>query len=274
MAVTLCQSRSRRAARPFAAAVIFATGFCAASPALADGDGFFSPVLGLVGMGNGAEKHEPVKGGGIDYSPRAPLVVPPTRDLPPPKPALPRGANWPNDPDAVARRKAEADSRRPAPQVVVSQPDTGPVKVRMSDCVPGQCPDDSFWDKIKATVSLNAKQDIVLSGAEPKRDYLVEPPVGYRRPVPLSAQPVATQPVAAQPAKTLPTEQQGPASAKPATSDVVKVPVTVDPQAEASVLRGVTTPQPQGQPPAQTAGQQTAGQPPAPAPQKDHWGFW
>jgi hypothetical protein len=260
MAVTLRHCRSRRVGLCLAATVILGTGFGAVQPAWADGDNFFSPVLGMIGMGNN-DKHDPVKANGIDYSPRAPLVVPPTRDLPPPQPRATRGANWPNDPDASMRRKAEADSRRPAPQVVSNQPVSGPIKVRMNDCVPGQCPDDSFWDKVKATFTLSQKQDVVLSGVEPNRDYLIDPPSGYRRPLPLSEQPVAAQP---QPAKTTPTEQQGPTGAKFATSDVAKVPPTVDPQAEASVLSGITG---QGQQP-------TAGQPPAQPAQKDHWGLW
>jgi hypothetical protein len=44
----------------------------------------------------------------IDYRERSPLVVPPTRDLPPPQAkAKPRDPAWPNDPD-VARARKEA----------------------------------------------------------------------------------------------------------------------------------------------------------------------
>ncbi|MGL4634961.1 MAG: hypothetical protein ACRCWF_03185 [Beijerinckiaceae bacterium] len=52
----------------------------------------------------------------IDYKERAPLVVPPSQNLRTPSEALPadqRRANWPQDPDVLARRKAAEDARRP-----------------------------------------------------------------------------------------------------------------------------------------------------------------
>ena len=47
----------------------------------------------------------------INYSERSPLVVPPSRDLPPPVTSrrCPR-PNWPKDPD-VAKRKAKKDDK-------------------------------------------------------------------------------------------------------------------------------------------------------------------
>lgn len=57
--------------------------------------------------GLGAE-HPP-----IDFTERAPLVVPPTNDLPPPVDAAPRlGVN---DPDVINRTEALSDPRRPVP---------------------------------------------------------------------------------------------------------------------------------------------------------------
>ena len=50
----------------------------------------------------------------INYQERAPLVLPPSRDLPPPEKSDAITANnpaWPKDPD-VARRKAEAAAER------------------------------------------------------------------------------------------------------------------------------------------------------------------
>jgi hypothetical protein len=48
----------------------------------------------------------------IDYRERSPLVVPPTRDLPPPQAkATPRDAAWPNDPDVSKARKASETKR-------------------------------------------------------------------------------------------------------------------------------------------------------------------
>jgi hypothetical protein len=48
----------------------------------------------------------------IDYRERSPLVVPPTRDLPPPQAkAAPKNPAWPNDPDVSRARKA-ADAKK------------------------------------------------------------------------------------------------------------------------------------------------------------------
>jgi hypothetical protein len=52
----------------------------------------------------------------IEYRERSPLVVPPTRDLPPPQAkAQPKNPAWPNDPDVSrARKAAEAKKRQNA----------------------------------------------------------------------------------------------------------------------------------------------------------------
>lgn len=52
----------------------------------------------------------------IVYNERAPLVLPPSMNLPAPAPgggAEARNGNWPKDPDVAARRKAAADARTP-----------------------------------------------------------------------------------------------------------------------------------------------------------------
>jgi hypothetical protein len=52
----------------------------------------------------------------IVYNERAPLVLPPSMDLPAPAPgggAEARNGNWPKDPDVAARRKAAAEARTP-----------------------------------------------------------------------------------------------------------------------------------------------------------------
>ena len=52
----------------------------------------------------------------INYSERSPLVVPPTRNLPPPVDQSRRPApNWPKDPD-VAKRKAKKNDDKPVIQ--------------------------------------------------------------------------------------------------------------------------------------------------------------
>ncbi|WP_158807924.1 hypothetical protein [Beijerinckia sp. L45] len=69
----------------------------------------YGNLMSAVGFG---KEHEP-----IDYSPRAPIAVPPSNDLPPPvEPGAKRhAAGFPDDPDVMARRKALVDPRQPVP---------------------------------------------------------------------------------------------------------------------------------------------------------------
>src|SRR6202022_376968 len=93
------------------AALLTLVAFSSAAPARAQEDtNMFNSVLGFVGMQFDKEQ------GSIDYRARAPIVVPPRTDLPPPKEAV-RGPAWPKDPDIAAERRAALDSRRPAPQL-------------------------------------------------------------------------------------------------------------------------------------------------------------
>lgn len=82
--------------------------WAAPSPAVAAEDSFLA--LGNVGsLFNFSKQRE-----AIDFTERAPLVVPPTNTLPPPGSGAPEAATV-NDPDLAARRRALADSRRPVP---------------------------------------------------------------------------------------------------------------------------------------------------------------
>lgn len=69
----------------------------------------YGNVLSAIGFGKDREP--------IDYSPRAPLAVPPGDTLPPPvEPGAKRhAAGFPEDPDVMARRKALVDPRQPVP---------------------------------------------------------------------------------------------------------------------------------------------------------------
>src|ERR1700761_5905346 len=63
---------------------------------------FFKSMLRGFGLRNGQEN------AGINYQERPPLVVPPTRDLPPPQTddVARRNAAWPQDQDEKRRREA------------------------------------------------------------------------------------------------------------------------------------------------------------------------
>ena len=60
----------------------------------------YQGFMSSLGLKNGSEKS-------IDYRERSPLVLPPTRDLPPPEAAhAPPGPAWPVDPDQKRRKEA------------------------------------------------------------------------------------------------------------------------------------------------------------------------
>src|SRR5260370_11320807 len=69
---------------------------------------------------------------GIEYRERAPLVVPPTRNLPPPRsePAFTANPAWPNDPDVKKRKADAAAAKRRGPARTAAEPmdlDGGPL---------------------------------------------------------------------------------------------------------------------------------------------------
>jgi len=169
--------------------------FAASAPArAAEDDNVLNSFLGVFGMQ--FKKEDEV----IDYRARPPLVVPPNAEqLPPPVPAgAARTAEWPNDPDVMARRKAAADSRRPAPQTTpnaraeLSKEELmqgrggGPNRGTgaSSECaVSAGTPSCLYtpWDELKAKKESADDKNIVIGGEEPPRNYLTEPPVGYRK---------------------------------------------------------------------------------------------
>jgi hypothetical protein len=206
-------------------------------PGSARADNWWNSMLGFVGMGPNKPADD-----AIDYSARPALVVPPTMDLPPPQTAVAKPVDWPNDPDAIARRKAEAGSRRPAPpspptdasdsdddqadqtdqagqQAAQKPKDKTPEWVGAQSAglsgggssifgtggQPLSLPNVSNWslsnwnpfaqsDDTKAARTLKV-------GVEPQREYLTQPPPGYRAPVAVdsddSGQQVLTPPPAA-----------------------------------------------------------------------------
>jgi hypothetical protein len=171
----------------------------------------FNSFLGFFGMQFDKEQED-----SIDYRARAPLVVPPKLDLPPPQSADSRHpADWPVDPDIVARRKALADSNRPAPQIT---PNTRPelskdqLLANRGETVIDDTPNDgcsalggsslcagSPWKYVTEKMGIGKKEDekVVLSGTEPPRKYLTEPPPGYR--IPTANTKVVADKVRAQP---------------------------------------------------------------------------
>jgi hypothetical protein len=171
------------------AALLSVAAFSSATPAQAEEDtNMFNSVLGFVGMQFDKDQDS------IDYRARPPIVVPPRTDLPPPKTAV-RDPSWPKDPDVAEQRRKAMDSRRPAPQVTPNtrvemsqtelQKGKGPLP---ADGPPDECQAGAGtpiclytpWKVLTSMVS-GTKSDTIQPGPEPQRQYLTEPPPGYRQ---------------------------------------------------------------------------------------------
>jgi hypothetical protein len=146
------------------------------------------------------------KSASIEYRDRAKLVVPPKVELPPPVASPTQGsASWPRDPDVERAKKEKAEKDNPVRvfssngrMIRIPPPTTGDNVVTMSATAgqgPGQRPCNSGpgvacqtnpapsinWNPL-TWVGLEKKPQTVL-GPEPDRDWLTDPPKGYREPV-------------------------------------------------------------------------------------------
>jgi hypothetical protein len=140
----------------------------------------------------------------IEYRERAPLVLPPSRDLPPPdKNAKTKTASWPDDPDVkrLKRAKAERKFSNPEPE------DAGRPLMPNQYSLPGGASPGSRptgpsktiedHDRPMTPYELGSKsifsswwgwggnkEEYTTFTTEPPRDRLVDPPTGYRTPSP------------------------------------------------------------------------------------------
>jgi hypothetical protein len=200
----------RRSALAGAAACV-ACFALSASPALAGDDGeapiwesvgsIFAPVISL---GGGAQSKEQ-----IDYRDRGKLVLPPKMELNTPGAAAaagPSDPDWPRDPDVerAKKEKAEKDGRPPilhrsslhgsesyfgavTPTTKVTTNATAGMGPGHAPCDPSPghtCQTETHpsidWNPL-TWVGVQKKQATVL-GPEPDRDWLTDPPQGYREP--------------------------------------------------------------------------------------------
>jgi len=161
---------------------------------------FIKGLLRGLGLRNGQEA-------GIEYKERPPLVVPPSRNLPPPVTAGSLAANnpaWPVDPDEkkrAAQRKARAE-RKPYDSYKAGDP------LKPSELAAGRTdqpamktsegPDHSpemtpsqlgytggLWSSIIGLgKTFTGEKDIETAkfAREPARNSLTDPPIGYRTP--------------------------------------------------------------------------------------------
>jgi len=160
---------------------------------------FESKIIGNFLEGLGLKRDG---AGAIDYQERPPLVIPPSRDLPPPErtDAAVRNPAWPKDPD-VARAKAEV--RRDENRDVQAEIERDGKPLSPKELTPGPKPRSP---QRKATVSsgpglerstpselgytgnlfnmFGSKNESVGFTGEPPRASLTDPPPGYRTPSP------------------------------------------------------------------------------------------
>ena len=177
-----------------------AAGVCLlAAPAFAqsfdDRPSTFAPLVNLLGGGDENAK------GDIDFRERAPIVVPKggvAGELPAPRPGVgPKVANWPKDQDLARAREERAQARVPQQiewnrnpalskrEMMDGRSDEQSVAVSLCDTYVNGVQDcaPTPMEKIKRVFSLSNKpddRDVVVVGKEPTREYLTEPPRGYR----------------------------------------------------------------------------------------------
>ena len=157
---------------------------------------FYDKMLQVIGVEGGAD---------IQYSERSPLVVPPTRDLPPPAAdTAPTVPDWPKDPDLTQRAKAKAKEKpKPRPDYVVeSSRPLRPGELNVPGIFTGSTgsrgpnADPEAQQTSPAITQPNQKSlfsfDLFNSNkteyatftGEPPRTSLVDPPPGYLTPSP------------------------------------------------------------------------------------------
>ena len=151
-------------------------------------------------------------GPGIDYQERSPLVIPPSRDLPPPESAGAAAKNpaWPNDPD-IARARAEAArarNRNVEAEILREQNPLRPdemtpgakygTPVPRREAAPGTGEDSpsitghyalspkelGTRDLLSNMFSTKRSADVGRFTGEPARTSLTQPPPGYQVPSP------------------------------------------------------------------------------------------
>jgi hypothetical protein len=161
---------------------------------------FIKGLLRGIGLRNGQEA-------GIEYKERPPLVVPPSRDLPPPVAAgslMVNNPAWPADPDEkkrAAARKAKAerkpydaykagDALKPS-ELAAGRTNNPAVKTSEGpDHSPEMTPSQlgytgGLWNSIFGlgkTFTGEKEVETATFVHEPSRNYLTDPPRGYRTP--------------------------------------------------------------------------------------------
>jgi hypothetical protein len=157
--------------------------------------------IGRALLGLPTEEKEP-----IEYRERAPLVVPPTQNLRPPVEAgdaASRRANWPQDPDALERRRAAEEARRPRSVESITARDAGTGRrLTVDEIRAGRVAGQEVVRQPEGNLDIVQRQSNVFGGLaairemdrrsagaeanlareEPRREFLTDPPKGLRQP--------------------------------------------------------------------------------------------
>ena len=179
-----------------------------------EGSSVWDSITGLMkGLRLGSPDND------IDYRERSPLVVPPSRALPPPqKPGAGRAANWPVDPDL--KRKQEAAERRKRGEgrfdydkfianenpAQLNAPGAGAPRASssangrdMTEAVPpSELKSPGFFGRMFG--GSDQKAGPVFTQEKPRKS-LTEPPPGYQTPSPDQPYAITPAPPASKPAK-------------------------------------------------------------------------
>jgi hypothetical protein len=220
---TLCHPKYRRAARTGLLAAALALGAAVAPAAAQDEDSRPLDRKIIDGIMTGLGFQRAGQGPNINYPERSPLVIPPSRDLPPPAAnSAETNPAWPDDPD-IKRRKEAASKRwlptansasladeesrpisraeidkgrvsrtaRQAPRGSEAADDQRPLK-------PGELNNKKSVFSLKSLFGGGEQEESAKFVGEPTRSGLTQPPVGYQTPSP-------NQPYGLGKAKTTPT---------------------------------------------------------------------
>ena len=200
------QFRTRTIFRAALGCLIGGVLFTAAAPARAgnddnSGEAFDTKILRSILEGLGLQRD----GNTIDYQERAPLVIPPSRDLPPPETDVAvKNPNWPDDPDVKRARELRAAEK--ADKTIISdkelsrplRPSELNVGRRQASRLQGyKSPgNDTEMSRPLMPSALGYKGGIFGSlfgkddnqtaqfTGEPPRVSLTDPPAGYQTPSP------------------------------------------------------------------------------------------
>lgn len=181
-------ARRIRLSGPAAAMAALALGGCANGVTYGTGTPTgmqtLTDVTGMVSLRG--EQRDP-----IDYRPRAGIVAPPGSTLPPPGSSEVANAEWPRDPDEIARRQRAANARLEATMTEqeLAQLDPGFRLPSTAEPAPNEERGNPDFASDRETMQRLAairgeKGGSLDETGQPTRRYLTDPPTEIRQPDP------------------------------------------------------------------------------------------